>query len=237
LETIDVIVPSSSRFYCLKPVYESLQKNLSYSGELRFILHEDIIVTEPSKKLIEWAQGKFDIIKAEPRIGFGPSVSWLWNQVISKYFLYWEDDYELVKPLDLDVVVNLMDNNSNINQIAFHKRPIKRERHWFIKKEVCIDGIDLSIGPHWAFTPAIWRNSYIKKYIPVGGINGNPAWGLNDCIHKSFDGIPGLKWYAEDVEQRMGHYYLGRVGEGHYTEDLAFEDSRVKDQIDYSIEQ
>jgi hypothetical protein len=226
---IDILTTSASRFYCFKVMMESLKKNLHYTGSFRHILHEDVIDQKDSDAIVKLAQdNNFDKIKVtDPIGGQGPAVTWLFSQVKSKYFLFWEDDWELTKPIDLDSIVNLMECHNKVNQISFHKRPIMARNAWFVKKTINLDGVDLTTSMHWTFPPAIWRYDFIKKYFQsyTGGL---PEWQL--CAAIKGHGIES-QWDADKVMDTSGTYFLGKIGEGHYVRGLADDDSRRKEQI------
>ena len=227
MNDIDVLTTSASRFYCLKPVIESLQKNIHYTlGSFRHVLHEDVFDRDDSDKIIQFAQNNnFAEIKVDdPSVGQGPSVGWILTQIQSDYFLYWEDDWELIKPIDLDAIINLMETHRNINQISFHKRTIGATNTWFNKKTITLNGIDLTTSMHWTFPPAIWRYDFIKKYIQnyTGGL---PEWQLCSAIKGHGK---ESQWDADKVMRESGTYFLGKIGEGHYVKCLSIGDSKRK---------
>jgi hypothetical protein len=204
---IDIIRTSASRPDYLKTSTEALRKNLKYDGKLRKFIHEDRLNIEWSNECINYLNSinMFMISKVnQTPIGQGASLTWLLDQCTSPYILNVEDDYELLKPLDLTPLVELMNKHPKINQIAFHKRRISWKRGKnaeFKKKQLVIDDIPLVTNPHWAFTPALWRASYIKP--KWEHFEKNIHWRMNDVLK-------GNEYRNADwVIDNTGTYFLG----------------------------
>ena len=220
---IDIIRISASRPDLLTKSTESMIKNIKYSGELRYHLHEDVLNSRLSDECLKYANESkvFTTIYSDnPPIGQGPSLSMMLDNVASEYVIHWEDDYELIQPLDLDMVVKILDENKDVNQICFHKRRIMKEKPGYVKIQVERSGVELTTNPHWAFMPAIWRMSYIMpkwKSFPM-----NIHWEMNHILKggKNIENID-CNW----VIKNTGTYYLGAIGHGHYTNHIGFERS------------
>lgn len=50
---------------------------------------------------------------------FTSSVNWLWSIANSDYILHLEDDWELIKPIDINDIMRIFNKNKQINQVAF----------------------------------------------------------------------------------------------------------------------
>ena len=202
---IDIIRTSASRPDFLKTTTEALQKHLKYSGGFRWLIHEDCLNPDWSKRCMDYIK-KSSVYTASHQdknpIGQGQSLTWLVNQTKSKYFMNCEDDWELIKPLDLDPLVELMDKDNDINQIAFHKRRISWKRGTtFTKIQVIRNDVPLVTNPHWAFTPALWRASYI---VPLWqNFDKNIHWRMNEVLKGNE--YRGAEWVMENT----GTYFLG----------------------------
>jgi len=205
---IDIMRTSASRPDYLKTTTEALQKNLKYDGGFRWLIHEDSLHEEWSKQCTDYINevGIYDVSKVnQTPIGQGPSLTWLLEQTNTPYILNVEDDYELIKPLDLNPLVDLMDKHPGINQIAFHKRRISWKRgNYFTKKQVVRDGVPLVTDPHWAFTPSLFRLSYLKpKWVSFAD---NVHWKMNEVL-KGGRGMRDADW----VIANTGTYWLGCI--------------------------
>lgn len=208
-ETIDIMRTSASRPNFLRESTEALRNMLKYSGELRWIIHEDCLHKDRSNEVMEYIKscGLYDVYgQSSPPLGQGGSLTWLMSRVSSKYVINFEDDFKPIKEIDIDMLIALLDNNPDINQIAFHKRPIMSERGDFKKKHIVRNGIDLVTNPHWAFTPSIFRLSYLKPKWVDFGVERDPHWKMNDVLK-------GYKRKGRDADwviANTGTYFLGR---------------------------
>jgi len=213
MKEMDIMRLSASRPEFLKRSTESLLEKIRFDGKLNWILHEDVLNNKASQEVIRWAEesGIFNKIRLEePPIGQGNSLTWLIDQTRTPYFLNWEDDYVALEVIDLDLVCRVLDECPDVNQIAFHKRGIMSAKGSFQKKQVERAGVSLVTNPHWAFTPAVWRASYIKPRWEVRGDKGF-HWEFNRRLkgmEKTGDPLPDADW----VIANTGTYYLGEIG-------------------------
>jgi len=218
---IDVIRTSASRPNLLEKSIEPFNKFVKYSRGFRILFHEDVLNRSESKKCIEIAKKHFDEIYSHDHpITQGVSLDFLLRKTETKYVLNWEDDWEALREIDLDLVVKVMDENSDVNQIAFHKRKIMANRYTFIKKEVVRSGIKLTTNPHWAFTPALWRRDFIMKYWKTPPAGENPVWFINPLV-KRHNGMCDADYMIKNV----GAYFLGPIGEPAFVWHLGFQNS------------
>lgn len=206
---VDIIRTSASRPLFLRLTTESWRERLSFSGKLRWIVHEDTLNAVASTACIDYVKGPgcYDRIGCNaPPIGQAKSLTWLWKQAETKYVLSVEDDWLLLEHIDLDRMCALMDAHPEINQIAFFKRPLMEQRHTYVKRSKLVDGIWLTSGPHWAFTPALCRREWLVE-------RWNPKVRP---IHHGFQHV--IKWgaptplTADWTDEHMGTYFLGKIG-------------------------
>lgn len=211
---LDVMRTSASRPELLKISTETLMGKIKFSGKLRFWVHEDVINRRGSDECIRYLQEEspmpLHILEVDdPPVTQIMSMTWLIGHMESRYFLNWEDDYEALRTIDLDLICKIMDENGDVNQIAFHKRSIYTHRYSWPKKQVERSGTALVTNPHWAFTPAVWRKSFIMDYWqPPYEAGANPVWWLNPKVKRS-NSMRTAKWIVEN----SGHYFLGEFGE------------------------
>jgi hypothetical protein len=144
---IDIIRTSTSRPEILQVTTDALNKHLKFSGQFRWILHEDVLdknrFTNISKACKMYNVMSFN----DPPVGLKESMNILLRQTKSKYVLNIEDDWRLLRDIEIDPLIEIMENNEDINQVAFHKRPIGAYKNYgslrFKKREVERDGIPL----------------------------------------------------------------------------------------------
>jgi len=230
MKDIDFVRTSASRPELLKISTESIKKNLKYSGKIRFILHEDCLNPAASKGVELYASesGVYEIVQVNnPPIGHKKSFQWLFDQASTQYVIHWEDDYELIKEIDLNALINLMDNHPNdINQIVFSKRDIMPDKPGFKKIEKAFDNIVLTTCHHWMMVPAIWRMSYIRPILnEIRGCDDSDFhWKINRILKGSNRGHD-----AEWVIKNTKTYYLGKIREGKCVEHIGKIDKSVRE--------
>jgi hypothetical protein len=214
LERICIMTTSASRPYFLGPMIESLQKHITFPGVIHWLVHEDVIDDARSKECVSIVQSCpwSEILAIDsPPVGQGHSITKNLSQVDTPYVLNWEDDFTMVRDVDLGRLVQFMDDYSdNVNQICFNKRQTMSEKPGFPKKEMKFGDITLTTNPHWALIPALWRMSYIlPRWVDFGQ---GAHWDLNRGLkggNKSRD--------ADWVISNTKTYYYGPVGENAYS--------------------
>ena len=228
MKNIDIIRLSASRPEMLKASTERMLERMKFSGQFRMILHEDVLNESASRQVISWAEksGYFDVIgRHDPPLTQGRSIDWLLKRTATKYVVNFEDDWLWLRDVfDLDQVVNIMEENPGVNQIAWHKRSVYSHRYTWAKKEVERSGQKLTTNPHWAFTPAIWRMSYVLPIWQYPPAVRNPVWFFNPIVKspsskndwRDASKMPGADW----VINNSGHFFLGGIGEPAFVEHL-----------------
>ena len=102
-------------------------------------------------------------------------MGYVYNEIIeratTKYFLYLQEDWKFLKPIDVDALVNVMDDNPFIQQIWFAK--FIQGNHWeSLTGEILTlgditltewQGQKKSSPSSWAFLPHIVRTDFIRE--------------------------------------------------------------------------
>lgn len=227
MKTIDIIRTSASRPELLEESTESMLKNLKYSGELRWFLHEDVLNEAASERCIEYSKnlGIYTKIKKNsPPLGQCKSFLWLIDQVKSDYAIHWEDDYVLIKEIDLDFLVNVMDHHP-VNQISFSKRDILPDKPKFVKKEVDFDGSIFTTSHHWYVAPAIWRMKFIRPHLSAlrRHCPNDFHWEINRQIKG-----PNRTHDADWVINNSRTFYFGAIRKGKCVEHIGTGDNSLR---------
>ena len=202
---IDIMRTSASAPEWLKISTEALHKHLKFSGELRWIVHEDTLNSKESDKCMKYIEecGLYTVVKRdEPPIGQCMSLSWLIDQTKTPYVLNAEDDYRLLKDIDLDVMYDIMENSNDVNQITFAKRPLKMRRPNFDKKRIFKEGRYLITQPYWGFPPALWRMSFIKPRW-VRSERKDFHWRIQDTLRGGKIKNIGADWVMNNTKTYM----------------------------------
>jgi len=225
---IEVLRPSASRPDLLRRTHEEFLKRVHYSGGFLFGMHEDVLQINPSIEALQWAikTGYFTMTD-DPPVGQGNSLRRLILTAKSKYIFQFEDDWLFLRDIDLDQVIQIMEENPEVNQICFHKRPIMEMKGPFKKEQVSKSGFPLVVSPHWNFLPAVWRLSYIQPFFAesFGIMNKNFAWQLNEMV-KQIPGGAGFRDH-EWMKANVGAYFFGKHGEETYIKHLGIVSARL----------
>jgi hypothetical protein len=202
-------------------------KNLKYSGKLRWFLHEDFLDHEKSTECVAYSNSLklYEKILADHlSIGHRRSFLQLFDQVSSEYVIHWEDDYELLKEIDLDFHINVMDKYP-VNQICFPKRDILPDKPNFEKIEVKFDGEIYTTCNHWMVVPSIWRMSYVRH-----AINDLKSYNLEDFhwqINRKLKG-QNRNHDAQFVIENTKTFYFGPIRGGKTVEHIGKLDRSVR---------
>lgn len=159
---IDVLVTSSSRFQEFKRTIKSFLTNVENKDGYRFFLHEDVRDVDGSQRILDWvAGGMFEtVITSDPFGGRATGLKKLLELVESTYFIYLEQDWEFIKPINLDVFRDFLRRSWSRNQIAFSNYRYAVKPTW---KALDFEGYDLVVSKFWYMSPALWRKAFAVK--------------------------------------------------------------------------
>lgn len=215
---MDVAMIAALRPKVIRKTLETFKKNIRYSGSFRVVaaiapppIGDAGVSQKDVKKLIE----SFYPLKAQTKgtKSHSDCQSWIWKNCDSDFFLQWEDDWELLKPLDLDLMVETMRRRRDFAYINFDRkeksllthRPYV-ERHLFNKLE---QGLFFRVrGKSLGGPPAIVRASYAAKAAEFIKSNEAP------------DRTSGTKEVQKFLRGYVIGHYIGQDGEGAIVQDI-----------------
>lgn len=154
---IDLFLKSASRPGLIEKTVKSIDNLLVSRNDLRKILHEDVLFKEKSDDIVsnKIIVDFFDEVYCDdPPLGVGKSIEYIIPKIKSDFLIYWEDDFELELPIDIDHVIHVMSKN-NISHVSFYKTINKG-------KDFCFDYLDLTSYNFFAFTPSVWNMKFIR---------------------------------------------------------------------------
>jgi len=215
---IQIMIDSASRPFLLKQSVPTIIEHLKYSGKLVYILHEAELYKELSAECVHWAKYSkfFDRIEKNKPIGQGMSIGNVLKPCNTKYFIHWEDDHIALRDVPLDDIIKVMEENEDVNQIAFNKRGTMGSVADWPKKEVERSGFKLTTSPHWRYTAAIWRTSFIKQRWVDFPNSDNSHWQINKVLKRPHKTRPDANWIIDN----LGTYYWGPIGEPPYIKSI-----------------
>jgi hypothetical protein len=215
---ITSMIDSASRPNLIKQTLQTVKKHMKYSGGIEWVFHEAELYKEKSNECIHIAKYSkiFDKIIGSKPMGQGISIGNVLKECNNKYFIHFEDDHICLRDIPLDDIVFAMEENDDINQIAFNKRGTMGSVSGWKKKEVERSGFKLTTSPHWRYTPAIWRCSFIKpKWVDFSG-SDTSHWQINKVLKKPFNKTPDADW----IIKNLGTYYWGSIGEPAFVKNI-----------------
>ena len=234
---IDILIMGSSRPELLPYCIKSIREKVKYSGDFRWLYHEDFVFPEKSKKALDWvtnlAHGNqsstgwtwselqnFDVVKKHnPAIGYGRAIEHMLDYIESPFFLMVQEDCEFEREVDLDIVLNLMDKYNEINQITYHINKTPKQFTGkgavYDLKEYEFDNVILTLWYSWFFFPNVTRLDWFKeKWIvkPDEPEKFKPAdWFINEVLGNIQDRIKHEYSY-----NNIGSFIYGKIGEPRY---------------------
>ena len=215
---ITLMFDSASRPHLVKLALHTIHKHMRYSGKINWVFHEAELYPELSSECIHIAKYVpfIDRIERHKPRGQGMSIGNVLKPCDTKYFIHMEDDHICVRNIPLDDIVKCMEENKDINQIIFHKRGTMSYVSGWKKKEVERSGYKLTTSPHWRYTGAIWRCSFIKPRWKDFPNNNNSHWQINKTLKYPHTTTPNADWIIEN----LGTYYWGPIGEASYINNI-----------------
>lgn len=192
MDKIDLLMTSASRPNYLDITMYTLHKHLK-NVDIRYILHEDIVKKEESHLLLRTVGESFDIIRVtNPAKRLFHAIREGLKLVESKYVLKWEDDWILLRDIDIGKIIKIFEKDNSVNQVMFNKQ---MNIGCGIHKEVNKGEVTLvPFYNEWGMGPGIWRTDYIRE-----------KW------------IDGMDIYAPDFgEVDIGSFWYGGLEERGY---------------------
>jgi len=158
---IDITMTACIRPDVHKVVFESLKRNLKTSHELRLIMNIDPKGDGTTREEVMAQASLFfetALFHQPAQASFFHAVRTVWNLCQTEFVLQWEDDWELLQPLDLDLCIDYLQSHDKVSLIGFYKGPTPVTGRFSYK------GLDLGVRarnrPH--FPPALMEKSYVK---------------------------------------------------------------------------
>ena len=214
---MDVLITSASRDKCLKSEIETFKKHVICSQEFDFHLHEDCVpgLEDSYEETVRWSKesGIFKtVLHDKPRVGRGTALNQLREYANSKYVFYMEEDFDWIRSINLDYLIQIMDNYSHINQIAFNWRnDIKvpkpngpNGQKFFYYENRMFNYHTLHVSERWTWQPALWRTEWVKKYWNFDKFKSNKGFNRKFKQDIGFD-----EWNPKWHEENIGAYYYG----------------------------
>jgi len=206
---LDIIITSSSRPQLFPYFWESFKKMVHIRCPKRVIVHEDFVLKDESKEAIKYIYGlkqKGEIQEYHsdnPPVGLGYSISGLLDKVNTKYVVYLQEDWEFERPVDIDQLIWVMDNNIQVNSIFLNKSKNFKTLNGALQKQYTYSGVEMCLYHQWTFLPGIWRMDHVRKYWRCSSIR--PEGHFTNAF-----GTHEQRMDCDYCERVLGVYMLGK---------------------------
>jgi hypothetical protein len=154
----------------LNSIAERICKN--QTDKFTLILNVDPVGEKVSQEdIVEMARQYFPFIRARmpTKPSFPLAVKWLWDQVTTPFFFNMEDDFKIVKDIDVDHMMSIMADRPKFGSLRFCRGWVKLVRKEGYRRKQWAKPIDDMDGKTIVRGRCDW--SYSKKgfYLSPGG--------------------------------------------------------------------
>lgn len=240
VRAIDVVVWGGSRPHLFWKTIEAFHKHIKFDGRIRFFLEDGDRDHELALESQEIAQqNKFDGINIEQVNSYGYAMTNAMDRwVTSSYMFSLEDDWEFVRDIDLNIVIDLMDKYEILRQVRFNKRHTmgakgigeqtfyKLERDFYLNDKQYI----LTTGDKWTMLPALWKMSYLRPRWE--GAFSHGFWHITNALYAADNiKVPATKEAPLIIRDKMGFWIWGKIGNPPYVKHNGGDSESVRDKM------
>jgi len=203
-KAIDIVTTATLRPQILRKTYSSFCNHLFKGNrdKFRLILNVDPVGdhTYRPEDVISEAKKFFpNMIANVPKEGhFTKAVMWCWNQVEAEYVFQLEDDWVLMRPLDINVMIHILDAYPKIASVRLFKgqwatamtnklakRHFSSGRPYKCSYASKKDKRRFQLYFRTYLNPSLYRGDYIKQAVKIMTPRKNPeaqlVAGFTDC--------------------------------------------------------
>lgn len=167
---LEVLITGSSRPQLYPYMWESFKKMCIIRQPYKVTAHEDFVFGDPSRAVVKYLEGlkeKGEIHTIDtdvPARGLGYCLNhYITQRIKSKYLFYLQEDWEFERPIDIDQITWVMDQNPNINMIFFNKIRNSGTINKQEQREYNFNGLKVCLYHAWTFLPGIWRMDFARR--------------------------------------------------------------------------
>lgn len=210
---LDVLIMSSSRPQLFPYCWESFKKYFHFEGKLNVYFHEDFVFPSKSKKVLEYLSTIRDIKHVSthnPAIGLGMSMDHMFqNHCESKYLFNLQEDWEFERPIDVNQLIYVMEQNNEVNMIGLNKITNTPELNGSPQPQCTYSGVDMILYHGWSFMPGLWNMDFVRKHWRVREVRPEGYFTNTFGTHEQ-------RMDCEHCRNRIGAYMLGKTGDYRY---------------------
>jgi hypothetical protein len=228
MERIDITMTGVLRPKILKGtlinIYEKVCKG--DTSRFRLIINIDPI-GEPvkAKSIIPLAEKWFKVVwnvSSEP--SFPKAVKWVWSQAEAPYIFHWEDDVDILRDIDVDDMIQILNKYNDLSSLRLSKHPIPTkekikmfECFWNYKSE------GFYLASNWerqfGLNPILIKKEFIKEAVNLMREDINPEKQfrasqkyMKNLIKKWTYGLYAKPGDLRLIDGRKGQRWKDRMG-------------------------
>jgi len=172
---IDITMTATVRPYILERTLDSFFENMlkNTKRDLRLILNVDPIGDEDYRQedvLIVAKKYFKDIVYNFPdKPGFCEAVIWCWKNTVAPYIFHLEDDWILMRNVDLLKITRILNETKNLVSVRLNKEHLTDGE----KLEI-VEGCDIVYSNTISLNPTIFTGNFVRNIVPVMDSSLNP---------------------------------------------------------------
>ena len=208
-EDLTVLIMGSSRPLLWPLMWKSFKKMCFTRRNLHVIVHEDSVIPDETRKVKDYVNSLDEVDKfriSEPKIGLGPAMTKMFELVDTKYMFYLQEDWQFERPIDLDEIMFIMDQEDDVNLVFFNKYKNFPTLNGLSQEEICHTGMWTCLFHGWTFLPGIWRTDFVKKHWRTREVRPE------GYFTQAFEGRDDNEW----CKKNLGAYIYGKQGDWRY---------------------
>ncbi len=228
MDKIDIAMTGVIRPKILKGtlinIYEKVCKK--DTSRFRLIINIDPVGEDfKPKSIIPLAEKWFKVvwnISSEP--SFPKAVKWVWSQAEAPYIFHWEDDVDILRDIDVDDMIQILNKYSDLSSLRLSKYPIPTKEK--IKMFECFwnykpEGFYLASNweKQFGLNPILIKREFIKEAVNLMREDVNPEKQfrssqkyMRNLIKKWTYGIYAKPGDTRLIDGRKGQRWKERMG-------------------------
>ena len=167
---IDITMTATIRPSILERTLSSFcQKMLTDKNRYRLILNLDSIGEDISgKEMTKIAKKYFDdiVVNSPDTPGFCKAVMWCWRQTTSNFVYHLEDDWELLHPINIDYMINILETYPKLISLRLNKDNTGQSKHSRLYGFVYYPKISLN--------PTLFKGNFLREVVELMDPDLNP---------------------------------------------------------------
>lgn len=228
---ITLAVITDGRLDCLEQAVESLDANLN-GPVTRRLIYDD--TGDPAHRdLLRAKYRRYELLwHPRGRQGFGGAVRYVWEHLrgCPEQFVFWaEDDFTYNRPVPLMRMVNTLDDNPHLSQLALRRQPwndheraaggiVQQHPDAYEERHNALGSWWLEHRLFFTTNPSLFRASLCEQDWPLGP---DSEGRFTHTLLR--DGLPGVEaealrfgfWGSRDDGERVTHIGTERAGVGY----------------------